>query len=77
MSGVKLCQSLKGFSAICYSAVEVLGAGPFDGPCQAQTVSEAQQRPLGSLLRGNSTLLAANRRLEGEGVGVGGVMGVE
>lgn len=72
MSGVKLCQSLKGFSAICYSAVEVLGAGPFDGPCQAQTVSEAQQRPLGSLLRGNSTLLAANRRLEGEGGGGGG-----
>lgn len=57
---------------VCYSAVEVSGAGPLDGPCQAQTVAEAQRRPLGSLLRGNSTLLAANRRLEGvkERVGV-------
>lgn len=58
-------------SAVCYSAVEVLGAGPLDRPCQAQTVAEAQQRPLGSLLRGNSTLLAANRSLEGVG-GEGG-----
>lgn len=59
------CQSLTGSIVVCYSAVEVLGAGSLDEPCQAQTVAEAQQRPLGSLLRGNSTLLTANRRLEG------------
>ncbi len=50
---------------VCYRTFKTLRFSLLSRPCQAQTATESQQRPLGSVLSGNSILLAANREEEG------------
>ncbi len=53
---------------VCYCTFKTLRFSLLSRPCQAQTATESQQRPLGSVLSGNSILLAANREEEGGSV---------